>query len=167
MILRFNKGRMIGSALACLVGFVVCVVLLIVVVGSGSDHFLMSVVRGAAIGGLVATGGYTFVFLLHASNADRPVVTIDDRGIEFHRPEVGLVPWQQIERAGVEKVMGARRFVVYTAPPGPKPGFFTKLNYALAAVKKGGVVRLMMPFGRFDATEAQVQAALDAHRPRA
>lgn len=161
MVLTFDKGRMIAAMATCVVGFVIGIILLVAFFDFGNNGVLAGALRGGVIGGSVAAGAFGIVFAIHASNADRPVVTIDGRGIEFHREEVGLIPWDVIEAAGIERVMGAKRLVVQMRPPAPKPGFMTKLLYSLAATRRGNLVRLMMPFGRFGANEAEVQAILD------
>ncbi len=163
MDLRFDRNRMVASAAACIVGCVVGIVLLAAVLDHGAPAF----VYGAVIGGTVATGLYGIVFLVHVVNAGKPVVTIDDRGIEFHRPEVGLVPWASVEKVEIEKVMGSKRFSVYVRPPAPRPGLATKLLYSLALLKRGGTERLTTILGRFDASEADIRAAVDRYRPAA
>lgn len=167
MVLRFNKGRMATTAAACLAGCVVGIILLVVVFDFAPEDSATSILRGGLLGATVAAGLFAVVFLIHSVNADKPVVTIDERGVEFHRPEIGLIPWTSIDRAGVERILGAKRLAVYVRPPAPKPGFATKLLFALVAAKRGDTIRLIMPFGRFGATEAAVQGALDAHRARA
>ena len=167
MTLTFNKGRMIAAAAFCLLGCAVGIVLLVAVFDFGANGILVGALRGGVIGGTAAAGVFGIVFATHASNADRPVVTIDTRGIEFHRAEVGLVPWSVIERAAIEPMMGSKRLVILMTPPAPKPGFMTKLLYGIVAQKRGGSVRLMIPFGRFAADAAAVQALLDARGAQA
>lgn len=167
MTLTLDNGRMITALIACAVGFVIAMFLLIAVFDFRSQSLPMSALRGGVIGGAAACGIFSIVFFIHVKNAGAPVVTINDGVIEIHRPEIGLIGWSQIERVGVEPVFGAKRFALYVHPPAPKPGFMTKLLFGLAAAKKGDNVRLIMPFGRFGISESKLQAALDAHRPTA
>ena len=77
------------------------------------------------------------------------------------------MPWDSIEKAAVEPVMGSKRLCVYVRPPAPKPRYMTKLLYGIVAQKRGDLVRLMIPFGRFGADEGAVRAALDARGAQA
>ncbi len=167
MVLTLKKGRMIAAAAACFAAFLVCVVILVGMPGLFRGDILMSALRGALIGGGVASALLGSVFAYHALRDSGPVVTIDDRGIEFHRDDVGLVPWESVEKATVEPVMGSKRLCVYVRPPAPKPRYMTKLLYGIVAQKRGDLVRLMIPFGRFGADEAAVRATLDARGAQA
>lgn len=117
------------------------------------------VIAGFATGtALLAVVGVLF---LRAAFVTRPAaLAIDDRGVHFGHPDIGLVPWSRIERTEFFDLGGRRRFGVVTAGPAPRLRSVAspRAGFLWEPVEDG--VRISLPLRRLDIAEAQIARTL-------
>lgn len=162
MQIELNRRRILIYAAitgACAIGAWLALILLFSAGATGGA------VVGAVIGIAVVLTLYTAFYLIGFLRRQRAVVAITETGIAFNIPGIGKIEWDRVEDAEVRKLGGGQSLAVYVREPAPRPGFLNAAIYGFSRRKTEKGVRLALPLGRLQATEAEIEAAIAEHRP--